>query len=304
MISPGPNALAAPGAALSRRLRRASRWEALVRGVLLGATLISGLAICAILGFLVYFSLPLLIQGQTAQILAWRWRPFQGDFGILPMVAGSLLLAFSALFLAYPLGVGLCGFAFGQQHKPWGRLVLAVIRLMTGVPTVVYGFVSVFLLVPLVRTSFERGTGFCWLTACLTLSILILPTIVLLVWSQLEQTAPETRLAAIALGFTPSQEVLWVLFPQASRGLAAAAVLGFGRAVGDTLVALMLAGNAPQISASPLDSLRTLTAHIALVLATDSTSLAYGSVFASGLILFGLAAIVNLALRRLKAPPP
>jgi phosphate transport system permease protein len=292
------------GATVSRRIRRASRRETLIRRALLSATLISGLAICAILGFLVYFSLPLISQGQVGDILSWRWRPFQGDFGILPMIVGSLLLAFSALFLAYPVGVGLCGFAFSQQQKPWGRMLLGIVRLMTGAPTVVYGFVSVFLLVPLVRNWFERGTGFCWLTACLTLSLLILPTIVLLIWSQLEQTAPETRLAAIALGFTPSQEVLWVLFPQASRGLAAAAVLGFGRAVGDTLVALMVAGNAPQISTSPLDALRTLTAHIALVLATDSTSLAYGSVFASGLILFCTAAMVNLALRRLKSPPP
>jgi phosphate transport system permease protein len=191
------------GAAVSRRIRRASRRETLVRRALLGATLISGLAICAILGFLVYFSLPLVSQGQVGDILAWRWRPFQGDFGILPMVVGSLLLAFSALFLAYPVGVGLCGFAFSQQQKPWGRMLLGIVRLMTGVPTVVYGFVSVFLLVPLVRNWFERGTGFCWLTACLTLSLLILPTIVLLIWSQLEQTTPETRLAAIALGFHP-----------------------------------------------------------------------------------------------------
>lgn len=286
----------------SRKLRRVSRWEVFIRGVLLAATLISGLAVGAILGFLAYFSLPLVFQGQVGQIFAWRWRPFQGEFGILPMIVGSLLLAFSALLLAYPLGVGLCGFVFSQRTKPWGRLVLAVVRLMTGVPTVVYGFVSVFLLVPLIRTYFAQGTGFSWLAATLTLSLLILPTIVLLIWTQLEQTALEVRLAAIALGFTSSQELLWILLPQASRGLLAAAVLGFGRAVGDTLVALMLAGNAPQIPHSPLDALRTLTSHIALVLATDSTSLAYQSVFASGLILFGLAAAVNLALRWLKSP--
>lgn len=292
------------GAVVSPQRRRVSRREALVRGACLGATIISGLAVCAILGFLVYFSLPLIFQGQAGQIFTWRWRPFQGDFGILPMIMGSLLLAFAALLLAYPLGVGLCGFVFSQQQKPWGRLVLAVVRLMTGVPTVVYGFVSVFLLVPLIRTYFARGTGFCWLTATLTLSLLILPTIVLLIWGQLEQTPPETRLAAMASGFTPSQEFLWVLLPQATRGLLAAAVLGFGRAVGDTLVALMLAGNAPQIPHSPLDSLRVLTSHIALVLATDSTSLAYQSVFASGLILFGMAAVVNLALRWLQSPRP
>ena len=215
------------------------------------------------------------VAGQAGQILAWHWRPFQGKFGILPMVVGSFLLASSALVLAYPVGVGLCGFAFSHQHKPWGRLVLSVVYLMTGVPTVVYGFVSVFLLVPLVRNTFAQGTGFCWLTACLTLSLLILPTIVLLIWSQLEQTSPEVRLATMALGFTPSQELLWVFFPQASRWLLAAAILGFGRAVGDTLVALMVAGNAPQVPHSLLSSLRTLTSHIGLVLATDSTSLAY-----------------------------
>jgi phosphate transport system permease protein len=287
----------------SVQLRRALRQETVVRRLLLCAALISGLVVCAILVFLAYFSLPLLFQGQGARILAWRWRPFQGDFGILPMVIGSCLLAFSALLSAYPLGLGLCGFAFRQQHKPWGRLVLGIVRLMTGVPTVVYGFVSVFLLVPLIRSCFAQGTGFCWLTACLTLSLLILPTIVLLIWAQLEQTAPEVRLAAMAVGLTPSQELLWVHLPQASRGLVAAAVLGFGRAAGDTLVALMLAGNAAQIPYSPLDSLRTLTSHIALIVATDSTSLAYQSVFAAGLILFGLAATVNLALRWLKSPP-
>lgn len=285
----------------SRQLRRASRQEALSRIILLCATLISGLAVFAILGFLAYFSLPLILQGQARQIFAWRWRPFQGDFGILPMIFGSLLLAFSALLVTYPLGLGLCGFVFSQRQKPWGRLVLAVVRLMTGVPTVVYGFVSVFLLVPLIRTYFAQGTGFCWLAATLTLSLLILPTIVLLIWAQLEQTAPEIHFAAMALGFTPTQELMWIFLPRASRGLLAAVILGFGRAMGDTLVALMLAGNAPQIPHSPLDALRTLTSHIALVLATDSTSLAYQSVFASGLILFGLAAAVNLAVRWLKS---
>lgn len=294
--------LQSPRHITSGQLRGAFRQEAIVRRVLFCATLISGLAVSAILGFLVYFSLPLVFQGQGARIFAWHWRPFEGGFGILPMVIDSLLLAFSALVLAYPLGLGLCGFAFRQRPKPWGRVVLAIVRLMTGIPTVVYGFVSVFLLVPVVRNSFAQGTGFCWLTAALTLSMLILPTIVLLIWTQLEATTPEVSLAATALGFTPSQEFLWVHLPQASRGLMAAAVLGFGRAVGDTLVALMLAGNAARIPQSPLDSLRTLTSHIALVLATDSTSLAYQSIFASGLILFGIAAAVNLVLRCLKTP--
>jgi phosphate transport system permease protein len=172
---------------------------------------------------------------------------------------------------------------------------------MTSIPTVIYGFVSVIFLVPLVREAFPESTGYSWLTAALTLSLMILPTIVLLVHAQLQQVDARVRLASAALGFSPAQTLLWVMRPLASRGLWAAAVLGFSRALGDTIIALMVAGNAPQVPHSLLDSIRTLTSHIALVVATDSTSQAYQSIFASGLILFGITAAVNLTLRRLQS---
>ena len=119
--------------------------------------------------------------------------------------------------------------------------------------------------------------------------------------SQLSQVDATLRLATAALGLSPVQELLWVILPLCSRGIVAAGILGFGRALGDTLVALMLSGNAPQLPHSPLDAIRTLTAHIALVVATDSQSTAYNSIFASGLIIFSLTAAINLTLRRLRA---
>ena len=133
---------------------------------------------------------------------------------------------------------------------------------------------------------------------CDALSVLILPTIVLVFHAWLEQLDPLLRLTAEAMGFTPIQQMRYVLLPAASRGLTAAAVLGFGRAIGDTLISLMLAGNAAQFPGSIFASIRTLTAHIALVLATDSQSMAYQSVFASGLLLFFLMGAFNYLIRK------
>lgn len=279
--------------------RGVERW---IEAALLASILIAVFAVGAIFAFLAWFSLPILREGRLLEVLAWSWRPFHGAFGILPMVVGTLLLSFTAMALAFPAGIGICCFAHGLGPRPLARTVMLFIRFMTGVPTVVYGFVAVFLLVPFVRTLFGRGTGFCWLAAGVTLALLVLPTVVLVVDAELRQVEPQFRLVAAALGLSRAQTLLFVALPHSRRALGMAAVLGFGRAAGDTLVALMLAGNAAQVPGSPLDSLRTLTAHIALVVATDSRSRLYDSVFASGLILMLAAAVVNLGLRSLRSP--
>ena len=256
-------------------------------------------AVLAILGFLLWFSLPLFEGGQLGALFSWHWRPLQGDFGILPMLVASLCLAGSALLLAYPLALGVCCFAHGIGPAWAARPLLGLIRFMTSVPTVVYGLVSVFLLVPLIRTGFS-GSGFSWLAALLTLSTLVLPTIVLLIDGPLRLVQEEIHASAAALGMTRSQTLVHLTLPLARQGLLMAAALGFGRALGDTLIPLMLAGNAPQLPHSLLDSIRTLTAHIALVVATDSQSATYNSLFACGLILFLISALVNLGLRRVR----
>lgn len=133
--------------------------------------------------------------------------------------------------------------------------------------------------------------------------MLVLPTIVLIVDQQFAQVAAPIRLTATALGLSPAQQLLRLIIPLSRRGLAAAAALGFARAVGDTLLPLMLAGNAVKLPQSLLDPLRTLTSHIALVVATDSQSVAYHSLFACGVLLFGFSIAVNLALHRLRARP-
>jgi phosphate transport system permease protein len=261
-----------------------------------GICLVAALAILLVLS---YLSLPLFTGGGLRSVLSWQWLPYQGHFGILPMVVGSLLLALGALLLAIPLAVGIscCAsvLAPARLHRP----LLALIHYMTSIPTVIYGFVSVFLLVPQVRQWFAHGNGFSLLTAMLTLTLLILPTIVLVYHSHLRQVDRSLRLGCAALGYSAAAYIRHVLVPLTRRGLAVAAILGFGRAIGDTLISLMLAGNAATVPTSPLDSIRTLTAHIALVVATDSQSTFYHSVFAAGLILFLVMVVINLLIRRI-----
>ena len=269
------------------------------RFLLFCATAISALSVLAIFGFLLWFALPVFRGEALVSLLSWHWRPLRGEFGILPMLAGSLCLALSAMLLAYPLALGICCFSHGAGPARAARPLLLAVRFMTSVPTVVYGLVSVFLLVPLIRSAFS-GSGFSWLAAGLALAVLVIPTLVLLIDSQFRQVQAGIGLTAVALGFSPVQQLLRLTLPLSTRGLGVAAALGFGRAVGDTLIPLMLAGNAARVPHSLLDPLRTLTSHVALVVATDSQSLVYSSLFACGVILFLVSLLVNLALRGLR----
>lgn len=270
-----------------------------VERLLFCAAAVAALAVVAIFVFLLWFALPVFRSETLASLLSWNWRPLRGEFGILPMLAGSLCLALSAMLLAYPLALGVCCFIHGAGPARAARPLLMAVRFMTSVPTVVYGLVSVFLLVPLVRDAFS-GSGFSWLAAALTLAVLVIPTIVLLVDSRFRQVQAAIGPTAAALGFSPVQQLVRLTLPLSARGLVAAAALGFGRAIGDTLIPLMLAGNAARLPLSLLDPLRTLTSHVALVVATDSHSLVYGSLFACGVILFLISLLANLALRGLR----
>jgi phosphate ABC transporter permease subunit PstA len=261
---------------------------------------VSLLTILSIVGLIIYFSLPLIKGAQFLEFFKWHWHPFNKEFGILPMILGSILLSFSSLILAYPLGLFICLFACGIGPKILTRFILVLINFMTSIPTVIYGFVSVFLLVPLIRDIFEQGNGFSYLTAILTLSIMILPTIVLVINSQMKHALSGVKLTTASLGIDKTKELLWIVIPVCSRALIAGFVLGFTRALGDTIIPLMVSGNAPQIPHSVLNSFRTLTAHIALVVATDSFSKEYYSLFFCGLILFFISATVNLTLKWLE----
>jgi len=270
----------------------------LEKGFFLSTVLSASITIFILL-FMVVFSLPLFKGGHIVHLLRLGWDPYHGSFGILPMVVGTGVIASIALLIATPFGIGCSALISIFPQGNFGKFLRKVVEFMTGAPTVIYGFVAIFLLVPFVREIFEKGTGMCVLSASMMLALLILPTIVLFL-SDAFNSVPKGYLdAADALGATPAQKLIYIVIPSAWSGIISGMVLAAGRAVGDTLISLMIAGNALQIPGGLSDSARTLTAHIALIIASDYESPEFKSIFVCGLILFAFTALIVSVLRLL-----
>jgi phosphate transport system permease protein len=176
------------------------------------------------------------------------------------------------------------------------KLLGALVRFMTGIPTVIYGFVGIFLLVPLIREGLG-GPGMGVLTASIMLAILISPTMILFFTDSLLAVNVAYIQAAKALGANRVQRLLYVMVPRALGGMASGFILALGRALGDTLIALMLAGNAIRAPHGILEPARTLTAHIALVKAADFDSMEFRSIFACGITLYMFTILATIAVR-------
>ena len=272
-------------------------WRTFARG----AALFTGAAVLAVFFFLFLSAWPLIQSGEILQTWTGPWAPFatEPQFGVAPMIVVSVLMALGATALAFPLALGLVIFAHGIGPKKLSKVLRLLIQMTAGFPTVVYGFVSVMILVPMIRRHFESTSGFSLLAATLTLVVLILPTLVLIMEAPIQSQKKHWLVMGQALGLTRTQVLIKVLFPMARPTFLAAFILGFNRALGDTLIALMVAGNAAQYPGSLLDSVRSLTAHIALVLATDSFSPQYRSVAAAALILFLTTGCLSYGMRSL-----
>lgn len=239
-----------------------------------------------------------------ANPFTWQWQPYAGKFGILPMLAGSLMLSGFALAIGWPLAMGLsCWLLADDSPGIPKKATMGLLRFMATIPTVVYGFAAVFLLTPWAR-GILGGTGMCVAAAGIMLAILTTPTMVMVLLAGLRAPMRALRLPGLALGFSSLDIFCLFVLPKNIPNLTCAAVLGFGRAMGDTLLPLMLAGNAAVVPDSLASSARSLTAHMALVTANEVGAAAYDSLFVAGLILLLTNAGVSLALRRLGRVAP
>ncbi|MFZ5759416.1 MAG: PstC family ABC transporter permease [Thermodesulfobacteriota bacterium] len=276
------------------------RWERSAEIFFCLSALISVLVSAAILVFLLTFGLPLLTEGRFLALLTEPWAPRQGRFGIAPMIAGSLTISLLTMIFAAPLSFG-CALVISVTGRggTTGRLLRRTVEMMTGIPTVIYGFVGIFLLVPLVRQMFAVGSGMCMLSAALLMTLLVSPTMILLFADSFDRVPSCQGQAVLALGGTEIQRFLYVTLPACWPGMLVGMTLGLGRALGDTLIALMIAGNAAQMPSSLLDSVRSLTAHIALVFAADYQSLEFKAIFACGLFLYLCTTMLVITIRLL-----
>jgi phosphate transport system permease protein len=261
------------------------------------AAWLSAGCVLMVFGFMGALGYPILRDGLLWDMLASPWSPIHHSYGIRAMIVGTLWVSFLGLTVAIPLSLGCAVLIQVVAPRGAGRCLHAVVHWMTGIPTVVYGFVGIFLLVPLIRQTFGHGSGLCILTAALMLALLVAPTMILFFVQGLSQVPGSYLTAAAALGATPIQRLVYIMLPNAWRTLLAGLILGFGRAVGDTMIALMLAGNAVALPHSVLDSARTMTAHIALIIAADFDSPEFRSLFLCGLILYIFTFTATLAIR-------
>jgi phosphate ABC transporter permease protein PstC len=262
-----------------------------MQSVLQACALAAGAAVLLIAAFVVAEGRPAL-----GAVFGPVWDPEAGAFGVLPMLAGSLAVTAGALALAVPAGIGMALFLTEVAPPALGTAVRPLLQALAGVPSVVYGFVGLTLLVPAIRRGLG-GPGFSALAGALVLAVMVLPTIAAVGEDALRALPPTFREGALALGATPWQAVRRVLLPAARSGLVTAVVLGLGRALGETMAVLMVTGNVAAAPRSPLDPVRTLTGNIAMEMGY-AVGQHRAALFATGALLLALVMLVNAAARR------
>ncbi len=217
-------------------------------------------------------------------IFGSTWDPSSGQYGVLPMIVGSLGITALALLMSVPLSLLCAIFMAEVAPQRMRKLLKPVIETLAGIPSVVYGFFGLIVLVPFMRVHFG-GTGFSMLTASIILTVMILPTIVSVSEDALRSVPSEYKEASLALGATHWQTIKNVLFPAAVPGVITAIILGMGRAIGETLAVIMVAGNVAQFPTSIMDPVRALTSNIALEMGY-ATGIHYSALFGTAIVLF------------------
>jgi len=280
------------------------RMERVIRAILLAAALtaLSGLAL--ITAFIFKEGLPVMFKvGLGEFIFSGNWYPTEGEFGIFPMIIGSLAVTAGAMVIGILLGLSCAVLLVGFAPPRMVAVIKPSIELLAGIPSVVYGFIGVVIFVPFIRDwlgpamvgvglASDPGPGLSVLAASIVLGIMTLPTITSISVDALQAVPRSYREGSLALGATEWQTTHMVMLKAARSGLVAAIILGMGRAVGETMAVIMVAGNTLDVPHSILDPVRTLTSNIALEMgyaAGDHRK----ALFATGVVLFVIIMILN-----------
>jgi phosphate ABC transporter permease protein PstC len=270
------------------KLNREKVVERLLLGVAFSA--IASLALIAV--FILKEGVPFMLKvGPGNFLLSSDWEPQDGKFGIYPMIIASLWITLGAMFIGAPLGVA--GAIFLNEFVPRSvmRIVKPTIELLAGIPSVVFGGIGMVVLAPLIRSHFG-GPGLSVLAGSIVLGVMVLPTVISISTDAISAVPNTYREGALALGATRWQAVHMVVLKAARSGIVASIILAMGRAVGETMAVIMVAGNAVKVPHSALDSVRTLTANIALEMGY-ATGMHRQALFATGIVLFVVIMILN-----------
>jgi phosphate transport system permease protein len=261
--------------------------------------LVSIAAVILICIFLFASGIPAIKEiGVFKFLLGTSWKPANNLYGILPMIVGSFYVTAGALIIGVPIGILTAVFMARFAPRSIYAPMKAAVNLMAGIPSVVYGFFGLVVLVPFIREAFG-GRGMSVLTASVLLGLMILPTIISVSETSIRAVPESYYEGGLALGASHERSVFFTVLPAAKSGIFAGVVLGIGRAVGETMAVMMVAGNQAVIPDSMLSGVRTLTTNIVLEMGY-STDLHREALIGTAVVLFVFILIINLSLSLFK----
>ncbi len=259
--------------------------EKILENMFLICALAAVVGVMLVFIFVTYKGFPIIQSvGLKGFLFSMDWTPSQQHYGILTFVVGSFLVTLGALLLGAPMAIMTAIFLSEIAPKPVKKIVRPAVELLAGIPSVVYGFFGLLIIVPVVRTLFG-GSGIGLLTGWIILAIMILPTIATISEDAIRAVPRSYREASYGMGATRWQTIWRVVVPAARNGIIGATILGMGRAIGETMAVLMVLGNAPIIPTSITKPLGTLTSIIALDMSYASGD-HQTALFAMGVVLF------------------
>ena len=271
----------------------------------LACALASIAAVAVICLFLFMGGIPAIGEiGAGEFLLGRKWAPqdVPASFGIFPMILGSVYVTGGAILLGVPVGILAAVFLARFCPRPAYRVLGPAVQLMAGIPSIVYGFFGMVVIVPFIREHFRRlgaVNGSSILAASILLGIMILPTVIGVSESALRAVPQSYYEGALALGATHERAVFFAVLPAAKSGILAGVVLGVGRAIGETMAVIMVAGNQPRMPAGLFKGVRTLTANIVMEMGYAS-GLHREALIATGVVLFVFILLINLCFSLLK----
>ena len=275
--------------------------EGVMQGVFTLCACVSILAVALICIFLFANGVPTLFKiGPLKFLLGTTWKPGNDIFGILPMILGSIYVTAGAILVGVPIGLLTAVFLSKAAGPKVRTVVVTAIELLSGIPSVVFGLLGMQVLVPAVARTFGKASGACLLSAIVVLAVMILPSIVSVAVTALNAVPPEYEQGSLALGATDAETWFKVSVPAARSGIAAGIVLGIGRAIGEAMAVMMVAGNSPNMPDSLFRSVTFLTTAIAKEMSYAS-GLQKQALFSIALVLFvfimGINILLNVVLK-------
>ena len=273
-------------------------FEAVVHGIFLILGLITVGCVLLITIYLIISGIPAIRQiGLVSFLFGKKWASTaaQPEYGILPFILTSVYGTAGAVIIGVPIGFLTAVYLAKMASKPVKRFMEQAVSMLAGIPSVVYGLVGMMVLVPGLRKLFHIPDGSSLFAAIIVLTVMILPSIIKMSITALEAVPKEYEDASLALGATPEETYFRVSVPAAKSGIAAAVVLGVGRAIGEAMAVMMVAGNVPNMPTSLFQSVRFLTTAVASEM-SYSSGLQKQALFSIALVLFLFIMLINAAL--------